>query len=318
MKIGCCAWNHHYPPPYEEAVKAIGEAGFQGVGLICLTPKVREEYYTRKRIKNFIELYESYGMELIEFVVRTRDITDRTVGHINSLNPEDKKAGIETFRKGAQLAKELGTKLINTITHKVHGYGFGAPMGHYIHPFSLGSYPGDDMKYLQMKWHIDLPKNFVWKKYWDSYADAINQCADIAAENGLIYVLENHDNAILSGTDSYLMMIDDVDSEAWGFCMDTGWTFEQREYLPQSVYKIGQRGRLFNLHIRDGDGYLSYNIPAGLGVLDWNHIVKALKDVGYKGFLEVELSGYRDWIGASKTALNYLKPILKEQGVLDK
>ena len=104
-----------------------------------------------------------------------------------------------------------------------------------------------------------------------------------------------------------------VQDDALGFNLDTAWHFIQREYLPWSVYKLGDR--LLHVHARDGDGLITYRLPPGMGVIDWHGLIEALRDVGYDGALSLEMN-VRDSRGDpwyyGKWSLEYLKRVLAE------
>ena len=85
----------------------------------------------------------------------------------------------------------------------------------------------------------------------------------------------------------------------------------QREYLPWSVYKL--REKIFHVHLRDTDGLLCYSYPVGLGIIDWNGFVRALKETGYQGFLSMELGGLKRPEKYVKESLEYIRRILKEE-----
>ena len=107
-----------------------------------------------------------------------------------------------------------------------------------------------------------------------------------------------------------LLLLEAVDHHpSLGFTLDTGWHLRQREYLPTSIYKLG--ARLKNLHVRDTDGLLNYALPVGQGIVDWDHIVAALQDVGYDGYLVVEMSSTHDANRIFTESRRYLEAVLE-------
>jgi sugar phosphate isomerase/epimerase len=55
---------------------------------------------------------------------------------------------------------------------------------------------------------------------------------------------------------------------------------------------------------------LSYGLPPGSGILDWEEIIKALRSVGYVGFLSFEMTRYEDPAKYAKVGLDYLQKLL--------
>lgn len=304
MKLGCASWcfagGVHIDTEYEKVISTIAELGFEGVELIAFTEKFLSEYYTKKKIRELVELMESQNLTLSEFVVY-HEIIDGLV----SFDREEKKKSLERFKNGVQIAKELGTKIVNTVSHWPKG--LEAPnwyLSAYIHPYAYG------VKYFDTKLRMKMPPNFNWEKIWENYVDSIGSCADIANDAGLLFALEGHTHTIVCHTDSFLRLFKEVNSNALGMNFDTSWQFMQREYLPMSIYKLGKK--VFHVHTRDSDGQVSYMLPPGQGIIDWEGFIKALKNVGYNGFLSIELGGYSDMKKVVTEGKNYLEGILKK------
>ena len=54
MKLGCaigCFSYPHYDPPYENAIRKIGELGFDGLELIVANKEDMDQYYTADKVK---------------------------------------------------------------------------------------------------------------------------------------------------------------------------------------------------------------------------------------------------------------------------
>jgi protein FrlC len=57
-------------------------------------------------------------------------------------------------------------------------------------------------------------------------------------------------------------------------------------------------------------------MPPGMGIIDWNGFVRALKEVGYNGYLSFELGDYKDPDRYVKQAKEYMMRILEEENAL--
>ena len=94
--------------------------------------------------------------------------------------------------------------------------------------------------------------------------------------------------AAMAPTRKVLRLLDRLPSPTLGVNFDTAMQAAiQREYPPISIFKLGQK--ILHVHARDTDGALNYSVPAGLGILDWPEILRALKAVNYAGFISIEL-----------------------------
>jgi sugar phosphate isomerase/epimerase len=304
MKLGCCAWNFthpHYEAPYEDAIRSVGELGFEGVELIVFTQEDLEHYYTAAKIRELRGLIASFGMEVSEFVIYAY-----CADGLESLDPARRERALGVFERAADVAKELGSPTINIVSHWVEG--LSAPVAYpptYIHP--LG--PGVDRRDATLRMAVP---DVDWTAVWATYVESIRACAAIAEAKDLTMTIEGHAHVIVSGADAMLRLFDAVPTPALGVNLDTAWHMIQREYLPITIAKLGDRIR--HVHVRDTDGALDYNLPPGRGIIDWHNLVESLQGVGYDGFLSLELGQYADpgrWAGEAR---RHLAQVLADVG----
>lgn len=304
MKLGCavgCFTYPHYNAPYDNAVKRIGGMGFQGVELIAAQKEDLEHYYTAEKIRTLKNLYLSYGMELTEFVLYANLVTGLMERDIKS-----KQEAYDIFKRGVETAVALGTDKVNIVSNWPNE--MRAPIDYlpcYFHP-SLSS-P------LEPKLKMELPPGYDAVGAWENYMDSLRELTRICEDAGIYFVLEGHANVEVGTTDAFLRAADVIQSPNFGTNFDTAWQLVQREYLPWSIYKL--RDRIKHVHLRDGDGLLCYSLPPGMGIIDWNGVVRALKEVGYQGFLSFELTGYKEPERYIAEAKNYMEEILKQEDV---
>ena len=302
MNVGCCSWSLGWDVDCEKAIQTLGELGFKGIELILRSEEELKNYYTTERIKKIVKLYESYGLAVSQFVV-----LNSLLEGLTSLEKTEKNHAIEIFKISAQLAKDLGTSIVNTVAHHLPGIEAPVPfLAQYIYPYV------PRMKKLRPKLSMKLPSKISWDETWENYVESIGSCADIAGDEGLSLALELHTYTIVSNTDAFLRLYKEVGSKNLGINMDTGFHFAQREYLPMSIYKL--KGKLLHMHIRDGDGLICYYFAPGFGIVDWEGVVNALRDIGYDGFLSIELDLHEDeTIKYIERGKEYLENILKKQ-----
>ncbi|MDL2205299.1 sugar phosphate isomerase/epimerase [Eubacteriales bacterium OttesenSCG-928-N13] len=305
MKIGAavgCFTINHYAPPYEEAVKTIGEMGFDGLELIAFTAEDLNEYYTTERNKNLKAMIDGYGMQLSEFILYAYAV----VGLIDP-NPQKRQQAIDIFHRGLDVAAELGTDIINTVSN--WPVELTAPISYpplSIHPYMPG------FKNFEPKHTLSMPQNYDAPGLWDRYLESVAKLVALCEQYKIRFAMEGHANVVMGTTDAMLRAFDRVPSPYFGTNFDAAWQMMQREYLPWAVYKL--RERIFHVHLRDTDGMLCYSYPVGQGVIDWNGFVRALKEVGYNGFLSMELGGLANPQKYVKESLDYMRRILKEEG----
>jgi sugar phosphate isomerase/epimerase len=302
MKLGAAAWcfTDEYGAPYDKGIRTVGELGYQGFELIVKNPLELNQYYTSATIKGLRSLANSYKLSLSQFVIY-HDVIEG----LTSLDPSVQAEAIENFRECTRIAKELGCDLVDIVPHWLPGAS--APVSYlpfYVHPNVV------QMRSLRHKLKIDFPRDIDWSEIWENYVKGIRLCVEVASQEKVRVAMEPHANVIIGGTDAYVHLFDRIPSPILGVNFDTAWLLIQREYLPFSVYKL--KGRIFHMHVRDGDGQLCYNLIPGEGIIDWKDLVQALRHVGYDGFLSLEISDYENPREIAVMSRKYLQSVLEE------
>lgn len=81
--------------------------------------------------------------------------------------------------------------------------------------------------------------------------------------------------------DELLKLIDGLDPDVAGICLDTNHLMDRYQDLAHTVRQLGER--LFTLHLSDYDGIDEKHDLPGKGVLDWESFMQALRDINYTG-----------------------------------
>ena len=270
-------------PPYEDAVRTIGEIGFDGMELILRDFEDVEGYWTKEKIKEINAMLDSYGMVVSQFAM-----FQNIMSGLASLDKTEKTRSIEAFKHGCEISAGLGCKIVNFVSPWPEV--ITAPNS-YLPEYYYINVPGVDpriraLQTFQTKMKFHFPRPFDWDAYWENHVDAIRTVAEIANSYGFRLAIENHANTMTPHTDSLLRLCEEIGMDNLGANLDTVWAYLQREYLPWSIHKYGDR--LFHLHMRDGDGLAAYNLPVGFGNIDWVEVIRALKEIGYDGFISLE------------------------------
>ena len=109
----------------------------------------------------------------------------------------------------------------------------------------------------------------------------------MAKEAGLKLCVEPRVGEMISNTDSALRLLDHVKSDNLGVVLDTGHLNAQKEILPLSVEKLGDR--IFYLHVSDNDGKTNEHLGLGRGNIDWEGVFSALKKHGFDGYVGLDI-----------------------------
>jgi sugar phosphate isomerase/epimerase len=284
MKVGCLSWIFRplsEGAPWYDALESISRLGFEGVELIVCREEELESYWTEEETRRVAEFCDKKGLYVSQFA-----IFQPAISGLISMDPEQQARAFEVFERCAQIAKTLGTGLINYVSQ--WPVGIEAPIDYipnYFYVPNSGPNPAGKLT-------MELPPGFSWEEQWANVVQVTKRTTEIAKAYGLKLSLEGHINVAVPHTDSFLRLYDHVGDPALGYCLDIGWAALQREYVPWSIHKV--KGKLVNLHVRDCDHLTTGFARPGEGVLDWVAIFRALLDIGYDGYLSLE-SYATDW-----------------------
>lgn len=159
-----------------------------------------------------------------------------------------------------------------------------------VHGFKLTPYLGSD------------------EKEWKYTAELLRTIAPMAKEMGITICLENLYNSlggrIVEGTctdpvitaERIDRLNEEVGSEVFGFCFDTGHANLLGIDFESFLYRMGERVKV--LHIHDNDGIADlHQIPftftrtrENSSITDWDGFIRGLKGINYQGVLSFETS----------------------------
>ena len=101
------------------------------------------------------------------------------------------------------------------------------------------------------------------------------------------FVLYEYEN------NGYKYKLDKINDEDVRLCIDVGHAELPKIHSTTAPDMIRKCGKYLGcLHIQDNDKFHDSHTLPGLGLLDFDEIVKALKEVNYQGDLTYEADGY--------------------------
>ncbi len=97
---------------------------------------------------------------------------------------------------------------------------------------------------------------------------------------------------ICRSTDELLYLAERLEPEYFGICLDTGHLNMCTQPQDEFIRKAGSR--LYALHIADNEGYADQHMmPYGKGNIDFESVVRTLREIGYEGLFNLEIGGER-------------------------
>ena len=271
MRFGAAVWPWKWDGPYDTAIKRIGDAGFRAVELIAWDTDSFENYYTPGTVADLRSILNDKDMTLSQFVVKTPNLA--------SPDPRLRRAAVDLFKRGVDKGRELGTSIINTVVP---------------YPFAIPAPLITDRPHVQ-QFTMDIPRDLDWNQNFDDYVEALQRCAGYAESAQMKQSLEPHPFRYGATADALLRILEAVDSPALGVNVDPSHLFPAGD-LPQiSIYRLGDK--VFHCHFSDNDGETNVHWRPGMGTIDWEAVLRALKDTGFDGVVSLE---FEDVPGVSR------------------
>lgn len=300
IRVGSVVWNLRgigAGPPWDEAIRATAELGFEGIELIAAGAEELDAYWREPELARLKALLAELRLECPQFV-----LFQNAVAGLGSRERAARAGALEAFRKGCAAARALGAGMINIVAPwpvEIKG-----PRGYLPRYYAIderGDPPPADAKL-----RIEVPAGFRFAEAWDEFAAVMREATAIAKGHGLRFSLENHTHTFVPTTDAFLRLCDKVGDPALGMNLDIGWIWINREHPPLAIHKLGPL--LCNVHIRDVDGLALWFPAVGTGRLDYPAVFEALAAVGYEGFVTIE----QDGVPNQREALAKGRALLKE------
>jgi sugar phosphate isomerase/epimerase len=293
-----CAWmyaigRYGFPPAMPDilaAIREMKEMGFEyieaeGIGYENLEQVIAH----RQEIRN---LCDGEGLKLANFAVLLPDIFCQEA--------KVRATAFEHFQRGIETASYLGSPY--------------AWIDSFFPPLAVkkGVIPTEELVYGQ-EFRVSVPDGFDWRRFWDSFVEAVCRANEIAKKNSVGLLLEPRVGEVVSNSDAMLRLIEAVDDGNFGVILDVGHQHAQKELLPLSVEKLGRHMKY--VHIADNDGKDNRHFAPGDGNVDWEELFRLLKLRRFEGFFSIDLEKLPDLRAKFEQAKRFLEAYAERYGL---
>jgi inosose dehydratase len=132
--------------------------------------------------------------------------------------------------------------------------------------------------------------------------EALNRVGDIAGRHGLDACFHPHLTTIVETADELDRL---AQHTAISFCPDTGHILLAGDDPATVIRSHGQR--ISYVHLKDVDADKGSFVPLGTGALDLEDVMQALAEIGYSGWVTVELDAWHDPFDAAQAGRRALE-----------
>ncbi len=260
----------------EDSINEIAKIGYDGVEILCDIPHAYPPEFGEEKIKSIKNLISYHNMQISNLNAFTLyAIGD--VYHPSWIEDTEKLREIRLHHTVSclQIAKKLEAKNISTE-------------------------PGGPLADTDKAKTSPLEKLFI---------DGLLKAEKVAEKENVRILVEPEPFLLLENSTQFKSFMKKVNSEYVKLNFDIGHFFCVREDPAQLVYELSDYIEHFHLADIANNRVHEHLIP-GQGAIDFSKVFDAMNEIGYQGFVTVELYPYQsDPISAAQKAFNYLRDI---------
>jgi sugar phosphate isomerase/epimerase len=282
MKVGLYSitflgiWYRGEALPLEEVIKRARKYGYEGVEIDGKRPHGHPLDMPKSRSRELRSIAEGEGVEIYGLAADN---------DFSSPMTEHREAQLLYVRELIRVASELGAKTVRV---------FLAWPGVTQHP-RIARY-----EISRSLWET-VHKGFSPEETWAWCREGLAECARYATDAGVTLALQNHQPVITNHLD-VLRMVREVNSPYLKVSLDAPIMPEKtQEYIRQAALDVGPLQALSHFggeYERDADGQVK-------GEDFYPHFVRAMREIGYQGYIGYELCHTLPTVNGETVGLEY-------------
>jgi sugar phosphate isomerase/epimerase len=148
------------------------------------------------------------------------------------------------------------------------------------------------------------------EKYLKIFIDGVKEVLPFAEKQKVKILVEPEPGLLLENSIDFLKFIKNFDSEYIGINFDIGHFVCVKEDPSQLVFEL--ENYIHHFHLADIKNRVHNHLIPGLGSINFKKIIESIKEIGFDGFITVELYPYKvNPYGAALKSFEYLNEILR-------
>lgn len=268
---------------FADTITRLAGIGYRGVEIMADVPHAWPAYLLPEQKQGLRDALAKHQMAIANinaFMMHAVDDKRQKYWHPSWIEPDVhyRRVRIEHTKKALTLAKELGATCITTEP--------GGPL-----------------------------EGRSWSECLKLFVEMLKPVVEHAEKEGVLLLIEPEPDLLIETADQYLEFTTKIQSPALGLNFDIGHFYCVKDEPAPTVHKLKEHIR--HVHLEDiAATRVHHHLIPGEGVIDFASTLKALKDVGYGGWVTVELyTCHENPDHAAKTARERVLKIAKEVGI---
>jgi sugar phosphate isomerase/epimerase len=283
--------------PLDDCIRDASRFGYDGIELMCDAPHVTIMKRDEGEACRISDSIRRHGLSVSNLNAFTMSAVG-SMHHPSWIEPDQaqRELRVNHTLNCLWLAKQIGAKSISTQP--------GGPMPDaptHVDCKSCGELRKSFDKSVEAQWRRDARKLF---------AEGLKAVIPAAEGFGVKILIEPEPELLLSNSAEMEEFFSEFDSPAIAMNFDIGHFFCAGEDPATLIRKWAKR--IGHFHIEDiGSDRKHFHLLPGAGVIDFDSVFAAIRDIGYEGWMSVELYTYAERpANAARKARKFLKKYL--------
>jgi sugar phosphate isomerase/epimerase len=274
--------NAYLKYPFDEAVRRLAAIGYAGVEIMADVPHAWPAFLLdgqKQAIRDALAKNRLAISNINSFMMHAVNDRRQRYWHPSWIEPDPnyRAVRIDHTMRALTLARELGAKCITTEP--------GGPLE-----------PGQ-----------------TWSAGLKVFVETLKPVVEHAEKEGVLLLIEPEPGLLVETADQFLELMQYFDSPAVGLNFDIGHSYCVGDDPATTIPRVAKYIRHF--HLEDiAATRVHHHLVPGEGAIDFAATFRAIRQIGYDGWVTIELYPYvDDPDAAARTALERVKKILAEE-----
>lgn len=255
----------------EETIQKLAQLGYSAIELSCQPHQLFPVHYSKKDANAIRQLASEVGIAISNLHAGDRNLLGPNA-EPSLINPDAnaRKKRLEVNKAAIDLSVELGTDIMALTSGPLH-------------------------------------REMTVSDSWRYLVDGLDQCIKYANEAGVRLILEPEPELFVHSITDFLNLVKDLEHpEGFGLNLDIGHSYCMYEDIPAIIRQT--KHLLMHIHLEDISNRQHRHLIPGEGEIDFGPVQQALLEIGYSGYVSVELQEHTDnpYYAASLSRKNLL------------